>query len=247
MISCSIDLCNRCQNDCVFCIAQKYLDGSVLDYGVYLRLLEDLERMRVKSIVFSGGGEPLLYPHFQQAVIDASSLGFRLGLFTNGIILDDFLGIASKFTFIKVSLDAGSVESYKRIKGTNSYDRVIRNIDKIKDLTYTTIGWVLLKENCSEIFNAERVLDGVGSINIKRDVRVVKRRPTSDSCRSSRDLGIVASNGKVYYCTMKKWDDRYLLGDLAVDRMPIIWERRRQITVDCYDCRFGGIKHDGFV
>jgi MoaA/NifB/PqqE/SkfB family radical SAM enzyme len=250
MISCSIDISNACQNKCEFCLSSENLDGTFIDFDIYLNLIYDLHSMGVKSIVFSGGGEPLLHPQFKDIILAASSLNFRIGLFTNGIDLSKYLFLLPRFSWVKVSLDAGSPSSYKKIKGSKYFGRVIQNIIKTADKTDVTVGWVLSRDNASELFNIEDILPSGATISIKRDVRVVKRKPSIESCRMSDRLGIVTADSKVYYCPMTRWNNNYLLGDLRKNNIFEIWEKRKGFEVDvsnCNDCRFSTAKHDGFV
>ena len=244
MISCSIDLTNRCQNKCRFCHWAEFLNGEVIDFSLYKSLINDLKKMGVKSIVFSGGGEPLLHRKFRNIV--QNSLDFRLGLFTNGIWLHKYMDLLNVFDWIKVSLDAGSRRSYERIKGSDSFGRVVRNIIRAKELTDVSVGWVLCEENCKEIFDLENLI-GI-QVNIKRDINTVKRKVSIESCKMSEDLGIVTASGKVYYCPLKRYNEKYLLGDLNTDKMSEIWGRRDKIVPNgCDDCRFSNSKHEYFL
>ena len=251
MISCSIDLSNECQNSCKFCLSKPFLKkGQYLDLGIYSSLLNDLASMNVKSIVFSGGGEPLTHPNFREFILLADAYHFKLGLITNGINLNQYLDLMSRFVFVKISLDAGSRKTYNRVKGSDSFNLVIQNVIKVIGKTFINIGYVLTEENTHELFDIEYLLNGVEIISIKRDVRKQPRIATVNSCKISDSLGIVTADANVYYCPLKRWDPNFLLGNLKSDSIINIWKRRAEIkpkVITCGDCRFSTIKHEGFI
>ena len=249
MISCSIDISNRCNNRCSFCVSEKYLDGTFINFDLYVRLLHSLHEMGVKSLVFSGGGEPTLHPNFKDIIEAATAYGFRLGMITNGIELDQYFDLLKNFVWVKVSLDSGSRETYKKIKGSDNFGRVIRNILRSVDKTFINVGYVLTRENCGELFDLEYLLKGVGAVSVKRNIYDSPRIMINDSCKVSDKLGVVTADCKVYYCPLKRWNKNYLLGDLTIESIPEIWERRAEFKhfENCSDCRFGQIKHKYFV
>jgi len=115
----------------------------------------------VKRIKFSGYyGEPLMNKKSTLVGIrTAKRMGMKVGLFTNGILIDEevmntILGIE----YVNISLDAGSKESYLKMKGINQFYAVIMNIKtldairkKRKSRLEITVGYILNKENYKEI------------------------------------------------------------------------------------------------
>src|SRR3989338_8010506 len=59
---------NSCNHKCVFC-ALDYLKsrGSAISKDVLIANLKDMAEFGVKSIMFAGEGEPLLYHHLPEA------------------------------------------------------------------------------------------------------------------------------------------------------------------------------------
>jgi molybdenum cofactor biosynthesis enzyme MoaA len=62
--------------------------------------------------------------------------GIQQGLYTNGSIMDEgtMLTILSTQHWVKFSLDAGTRETYFKIKQVDDFDKVIENI---KEMVYT--------------------------------------------------------------------------------------------------------------
>lgn len=74
------------------------------------------------------GGEPLVCPFFDELTLYLKSLGFTLGMVTNGVLLDRHIDVcSSSFKRIYISVD-GPKEIHDSIRGNGVFDRVSRNI-----------------------------------------------------------------------------------------------------------------------
>ena len=102
----------RCNQRCVFCSVQ-HLRNSPKGAGVRLRqLLANLGDAGVKACMLGGEGEPLLAGDEVCA-----PRGLVLALTTNGTMMDrEWMDAhASKFTWIKVSVNAGTMSTYGKV------------------------------------------------------------------------------------------------------------------------------------
>ena len=52
-----------------------------------MEIVDDLIEMDVRAVTFSGGGEPLIYPHLAETVQRLAAGGIRIGCLTNGAAL----------------------------------------------------------------------------------------------------------------------------------------------------------------
>lgn len=89
-----------------------------------------------------GGGEPtfLKKPHQFSKLLSKFPDG-RVYMLTNGTIVPSHPALwVPKFDFIRVSLDAGSREIYKKVKGIDYYTRVRSNIEKFLRLGVNRVG-----------------------------------------------------------------------------------------------------------
>ena len=77
-----IDLTNRCNSNCPACAGFRQSQKEILKLGVIKRLLDDANRIRVKAVVFTGGGEPTLHP----GLIELLELASEWGLETLSLI-----------------------------------------------------------------------------------------------------------------------------------------------------------------
>lgn len=114
---------NVCNNGCVFCPyrMQDYPSNQLFDPRIFMpreKVLESLdcfEDMGVKSVLYSGGGEPTCHPNFSEFMYATVTHGLDLGLITNGLALRpedcSFLGGAANW--VRVSLNAGTPHTYE--------------------------------------------------------------------------------------------------------------------------------------
>lgn len=265
-VTCEIDPTNRCQLDCSYCMFKTLRDGvdkEDLPIGIYRHLLLDLKRIGTKSITFTGGGEPMLHGEFDKMVDWAETLGFEYGLITNGLLLDR-IDRPDRFKFIRVSLDAGTSETYKKLKRAGSaFDKVISNIKYAKRKgALVGLSFVVNETNRSDIETAQELAKELqvayiqfkpawenGNPFVKYEVpgmdNVIdqKRYKATDRipCAIAGLIGIVGADAKVYYCCQYRGNDRYCLGDLRHATFPEIWKRRPALIANisrCPNCRY---------
>jgi MoaA/NifB/PqqE/SkfB family radical SAM enzyme len=79
-INVEISPSGRCQASCPECFYSGNQSGKILDTKT---LLDQMEHMR--TITWTGGGEPTLHPDFFELTSFANRLGINQGLFTNGL------------------------------------------------------------------------------------------------------------------------------------------------------------------
>ena len=264
-VTCEIDPTNRCQLDCKYCMFKTLRDGvdkEDLDIGLYRYLLLDLQKIGVQSITFTGGGEPMLHPHFEEMVEFAEMLRFEYGLITNGLRLDK-IQRPDKFKFIRVSLDAGTPETFFKLKFARAFDRIVDNIRyAIDKRALVGISFVVNEINRNDIEAAQALANelNVAYIQFKpawengepytdyeisgdkvvidtKRYKAVDRTP----CAIAGLIGVVGADAKVYYCCQYRGDKRYCLGDLRHATFPEIWSRRPALMPDierCPNCRY---------
>jgi MoaA/NifB/PqqE/SkfB family radical SAM enzyme len=118
-VSCEIDPSNLCNHGCSWCYfaGSRQADKKSLEEKLLFKLIEDLAGGGTKSVTFTGGGEPLINPAAPEAIRRAYSLGMRVGLVTNGGLLDKKKNkiIVSCCDFVRISLDAADEKSHNKL------------------------------------------------------------------------------------------------------------------------------------
>ncbi len=83
-ITVEIDPANVCNHRCEWCVSMLAHTGERLDYEAFARLVEELERLEVRSVVLKGGGEPTVHPRFNDMLARLAETELAVGLITNG-------------------------------------------------------------------------------------------------------------------------------------------------------------------
>jgi len=97
------------------------------------------------------GGEPTIMPR-KDELLDLIN-DFRLNLATNGIVFDDRFAMmtARPGSMAVISVDAGTRETYRRIKGMDAFEIVCGNIKKYRERgANITMKYIFMPENSNE-------------------------------------------------------------------------------------------------
>lgn len=162
-----------CNHDCVWCSDREYRKKypGYLPKDAFLPILLEMANGGVESVVWIGSGEPTFHPQFPALVAYAAQVGLKQGLVTNGSRLP--LEHVQKFSWIRVSLDAGVSATHKSLHVVSDYDVVMANVQKAaatKGDTVIGVSFLVCNENKAELPALVKLLDswGVDYIQIKR-------------------------------------------------------------------------------
>lgn len=164
-----------CNHRCVFC-AMDYIGykPQSLDVDVMKDRIPEMADLGVKSVMFGGEGEPLLHKEISALTDAVVNAGFDLAITTNGVRLTPVFSERhlGDLSWIKVSLNGGTPESYAKIHQTDPDDflTVIENLKRAvalrdKNGYGCTIGCqlLLLPENAGSIEMLARICrDDIG-------------------------------------------------------------------------------------
>jgi MoaA/NifB/PqqE/SkfB family radical SAM enzyme len=129
--------------------------------------------MGVKSIEFTGGGEPTVHPDHIEIFNSVLDSGMDLGLITNGVILKKgFEDVILKGTWCRFSLDAGNSKTYSRIREVPEmmFKKVLNNIKdlvkkkkEINSATTLGISFIVTDQNYNEVYDAAKIASDIGA------------------------------------------------------------------------------------
>jgi len=174
----TISLGNFCNHKCLWCTAYEYqLDNAtLLDFDKIISFLEKAKQRGLKAVTYVGNGEPTAYPRFKELVTKISSMGIEQAMFTNGYLIDRFEDeILNHFTWIRISLDAGSTNTHNFMHDVdNHFDKIIENtkrlISKRKDKIPTVgVQYATHHKNLDDLYNSAKI-----SFEIKADYFSIK-------------------------------------------------------------------------
>ena len=124
-----------CNHRCAFC-ALDYVGHRpiFLNKSAFDMTLLDMANGGVKAVMYAGEGEPTLHPQLAEIVGYTKELGIDVSLTTNGSAMNQkFLSRSLGYiSWIKVSIDAGTKETYLKIhrpKSPRDWERVFANLE----------------------------------------------------------------------------------------------------------------------
>ena len=175
---------NRCNHHCEFCS----YDPTTGDLNVrdelnrtdeiprekMSEILADLKEMSVKAVTYSGGGEPLIYPHIEETMQRTLDYGINLSIITNGQGLSGQKArILSQAHWVRVSSDASDALSFSKIRGVPEdwfplLTENIGNFAKIKNSECELcINFVVHKNNFDQVYRSIEHFKNLGCNHVK--------------------------------------------------------------------------------
>jgi MoaA/NifB/PqqE/SkfB family radical SAM enzyme len=168
-ISASVDPSGICNLDCSFCIHSRHVkEGGrrIVPITELLALVDYLSFVGCKSICIGGGGEPTTNPNIGSFIDYCCEKNIPVSMITNGTLLHKVSAVSlRKLTWLGVSLDSASPETYKKIKGRDMFSTVMENVQKIShDIGggKITVKYLYHPENAEEVYPAIQVAVGLG-------------------------------------------------------------------------------------
>ena len=152
-----------CNHRCTFCAVDyigyktRYLDREILK-----RCLTDMAEHGVKSVMYAGEGEPLLFKHLPEIIIHTKKVGIDVSITTNAVALTEKFAreTLASTSWLKASVNGGIAETYAKIHQTKpvDFERALGNLEravqiKLENNYNTAIGiqCLLLPENAKEM------------------------------------------------------------------------------------------------
>lgn len=125
----------NCNLQCVYCTFTHGEKINEPEYDVYpvIKQLADNGYLKKGGFITIAGGEPTIGRNFEKFMRIFIEHGIApVRVLTNGIKYSEALAEALSLNYanIMISVDSGSREMYKWIKGVDAYDKVWENIDK---------------------------------------------------------------------------------------------------------------------
>lgn len=139
-VSVEFDLSNTCNHGCPWCSFNGFRQENWVQFPMAraVALMRELAEVGVKSVTFTGGGEPLTHKHAPVIFYTANEQGLQYGVVTNGRLLlgDAREMIAKHAVFCRISLDAGTPQTHQLLHATPKpeLDAILANIRKTREM-----------------------------------------------------------------------------------------------------------------
>ncbi len=224
---------NICNHNCWYCAYRKeniqlgkdMAIGDQIPPDKMREIVDDFASMGVKAVTFSGGGEPLCYPHLAETLTSLSGNDIRFAALTNGARLKGQVSelFAHKGTWIRVSMDGWDGPSYARYRGVseNEFAKVMDNLAAFTKLGGSCyLGVVVIVDQD----NAEHVYEMIGKLQ-DTGVNSVKVSP----CLVSNDGQECNDYHRPYYASVGEQIAR-AISDYASEKFEIFNGYGEQLT-----------------
>tara|TARA_B100000029_G_scaffold513672_1_gene613959 strand:+ start:11134 stop:12447 length:1314 start_codon:yes stop_codon:yes gene_type:complete len=152
----SIEHHAKCNMRCTYC-NDTYYGGNLAKYDVQKGLTELVEKNKLRDDlqVAWGGGEPTITKDFKKLIgfVNNSMKPKTQRFFSNAINFSEEIAdlLKKNKASITTSVDAGSAETFKKVRKVNQYDKVLKNLKKYYDCSPNNlvIKYILTDENSS--------------------------------------------------------------------------------------------------
>ena len=176
---------NRCNHFCYYCSSPEratYLDGTLdtfnpkdfIPWKIMQKLIVDLELIGTKGIIFSGGGEPLLYRHIIDTLKLVDYTNIDLAMITNGQLLNgERAELLKDAKWVRISLDSHNAKLFSETRKVpeKMFDELcdnIRNFIEIKDESCEVgVNCVVHNKNMDYVYEIAEFVKDLGMSHIK--------------------------------------------------------------------------------
>lgn len=122
-----------------------------------------------------GGGESTILPEFEETASWLLQAGYQQGFFTNGLVYSPAIEEALRQGkgWLRISLDSGSAEVFRQVKGVNAFNLVCNHIRRYTDAAQTPdlirLKFIIVNENCNqaEVDKFFRFAEELGKVRVE--------------------------------------------------------------------------------
>lgn len=180
---------NYCNHKCYYCSYADHVLGlrdsvnrqDQIPWKKMEEILFDLADMGVKAVTFSGGGEPLVYPHIVESMESILKNGIDLSIITNGHLLNEERAeVLANAKWVRISFDSANAETYAKVRQLplEAFHEVCENIRRFSKIKKKDcelgINFVINHENADQVYEMARMVKELGVNHIKYTARVTK-------------------------------------------------------------------------
>jgi tungsten cofactor oxidoreducase radical SAM maturase len=134
-----VEVTTRCNLNCTVCMRQVWRDApGEMTWGAFKEVIQGLREFpKLERLTLGGFGEPLLHPRLPEMLELAATLGVRLTVTTNGLLLDEEttrLLLKAGVDQVVVSLDTAHAQAHQLSLIKGGQELVLRNARRLMRL-----------------------------------------------------------------------------------------------------------------
>jgi wyosine [tRNA(Phe)-imidazoG37] synthetase (radical SAM superfamily) len=140
-MSINLETTNHCNLRCIMCPRHLTDRGfGLMDDSLYQKLIDEIaDHGGVQVLTLIKDGESLIHPRVHELIKYAKDrkAAHRIEIFSNAILLDEDRSvklIEAGLDVLNVSLDAMNSDTYKKIKGRDQYEVVVKNMRRFAEI-----------------------------------------------------------------------------------------------------------------
>lgn len=176
---------NKCNHNCSFCSYDpKKGDLRVRDEmknrtdeisrEKMLEIISDFKDIGVKAVTYSGGGEPLVYPHINEIMKKTLENGINLSIISNGQRLNkESAEILSNANWVRISSNTDNARLFQKVRGISEkyfleLEENIKSFAKIKNQKCELgINFVVEDKNFDRVYSSIKYFKDLGVNHVK--------------------------------------------------------------------------------
>jgi len=140
-----VEVTMKCNYNCVHCFRRNLINERFgeMDIDLFRELLKQAVKAKVRKLVFSGWGEPLVHPDISHMIELSKHKGFEVLLNTNGSLLREYASDIVKLGVdeVVVSIDAVETDLYEALRIGGMLSEIVDGLLKLKDRIVRSSTW----------------------------------------------------------------------------------------------------------
>ena len=132
-------VCNALCPNCPYTnsdIRSDYKDAKYMSSEIFKKIADEVGEHNA-WLRISGGGEPTMHPEFLELMVYAKEKGCKLGIITNGSMMDESLAkslLEIDVDMLEFSVDASNQNDYDIVRKGLSFDELVQNLKTVYKL-----------------------------------------------------------------------------------------------------------------
>jgi wyosine [tRNA(Phe)-imidazoG37] synthetase (radical SAM superfamily) len=175
-MSINLDLTTACNYRCDHCVDMDILNTGIrYDHEKLMSSLSEMAARGLRSVIVIGGGEPTVYPQFEEVVRHLKTLEIKVGIVTNGSLpkkIRAVVDVLQAGDWVRLSLDSGTNETFSAMhkpgKKSLTLDWICESIGALKrELTpkfSLGFSYIIVWKDCEA--NDSKIVENVDEIVI---------------------------------------------------------------------------------